>query len=186
MAFEQLVLKHQRSTFNIAFRFFRNKQEAEDLTQEAFVQVHRHLRSFRGEARFIYWLHCIVTNICKNRVDHWKRRSGSQHDSLSDPVGGEGSGLARELKDPKPDSLEELSKRQLEDLVREEMKAVDGVYQAVLILRDVEERSYEEIAQVLEVPVETVKTRLHRGRTKLLERVRRRLGMSAAGYCNDD
>lgn len=181
MAFEQLVLKHQRRAFNLAFRFFRNKQEAEDLTQEAFVQVHRHLRSFRGEAPFARWLDRIVANTCKNRIDYWDRRAGSKHDSLSDPIGGEGSHLTRELPDPKPNALEELSRQQVNDLIREELKAVDAEYQAILILRDVEDRPYEEIAQVLDVAIGTVKSRLHRARTDLLSRVRRRLGTKRSG-----
>jgi RNA polymerase sigma-70 factor, ECF subfamily len=174
-AFEQLVLAHQRRAFNVAYRILGDYEEALDLTQEAFILAHRNLRQFRGEARFGSWLLTITVNQCRNRLKHWKRRARSRHDSLSEPIGEEGSDLLRELPDPGATALEELEGRQLEELVREELQHVDGEYRIVLVLRDLQGVAYEEIARVLGIPVGTVKSRLHRGRAELRERLRRRL-----------
>lgn len=178
-AYERLVLGHQRRAFNVAYRMLGDHDEAADVTQEAFVQAYRGLGSFRGEARFGNWLLTIVLNQCRNRLKLWKRRARSKHDSLSDPVGGEGSDLQRELRDPAPGPLEQLASRQLEELVREEVRHLESEQAEVLVLRELQDIGYEEIAQMLAVPVGTVKSRLHRGRAALAERLQRRL--AAAG-----
>lgn len=173
-AFEQLVLSHQRRTFNVAYRILGDYDEALDLTQEVFIQADRNLRQFRGEARFGSWLLAIAVNQCRNRLKQWKRRSRSKHESLSAPPGEEGSGPVRELPDPGPTALEALERRQLEELVHEEMQNVDEEYRTVLVLRELQGVAYEEIARMLDVPIGTVKSRLHRGRTELRDLVRRR------------
>ena len=180
-AYEQLVVKHQRRAFNVAYRLLGDYDEASDATQEAFVQAYRALGGFRGEARFGNWLLTITMNQCRNRLKLWKRRARSRHDSLSDPVGEEGSDLRRELTDPLPSALESLEARQLEDLVREEIRHLDEEYSTVLVLRELQDIAYEEIAQMLRVPVGTVKSRLHRGRAALGERLRSRLGAGRGG-----
>jgi RNA polymerase sigma-70 factor (ECF subfamily) len=174
-AYEQLVLHHQRRAFNVAYRMLGDYDEALDVTQETFVQAHRALGRFRGEARFGNWLLTIAVNQCRNRLKQWKRRARSRHDSLSEPIGGEGSDLLRELPDPGATAFEALEGRQLEELVREEMQHVDEEYRIVLVLRELQDVAYEEIARMLGVPVGTVKSRLHRGRAELRERLRRRL-----------
>lgn len=175
-AYEQLVLGHQRRAFNVAYRVLGDYDEAADATQEAFVQAYRALGGFRGEARFGNWLLTIVLNQCRNRLKHWRRRARSKHDSLSEPIGGEGSDLQRELTDPAPNPLEQIESRQLEELVREEVRHLDEEYATVLVLRELQDIGYEEIAQMLGVPIGTVKSRLHRGRSALAERLRLRLG----------
>lgn len=172
-AYEQLVVKHQRRAFNVAYRFLGDYDEALDVTQEAFVQVYRSLGSFRGEAKFGNWLITILLNQCRNRFKLWKRRARSRHDSLSDPVGEEDSDLRRELPDPGPTALEGLEARELEELVRAEIGRIDEEYREVLVLRELQDVAYEDIAQMLRVPVGTVKSRLHRGRAALSERLRR-------------
>lgn len=174
-AFEQLVRNHQRRAFNVAYRILGDYDEALDLTQEVFMQAHRSLGQFRGEARFGNWLLAITVNHCRNRLKSWKRRSRSKHDSLSEPLGEEGSGLHRELPDPGASALENVEGRQLEELVREELKHVDEEYRTVLVLRELQDVAYEEISQMLGIPVGTVKSRLHRGRSELRDRLRRRL-----------
>jgi len=180
-AFEQLVLNHQRRTFNVAYRILGDYDEALDLTQEVFIQAHRSLGQFRGEARFGSWLLAIAVNQCRNRLKHWKRRARSKHDSLSAPIGEEGSALHRELPDPGTTAVEALEGRQLEDLVREELKNLDEEYRTVLVLRELQDVAYEEIARMLEVPIGTVKSRLHRGRAELRDLLRRRLAPRSGG-----
>jgi len=180
-AFEHLVLSHQRRTFNVAYRILGDHDEALDLTQEVFIQAHRSLGQFRGEARFGSWLLAIAVNQCRNRLKHWQRRARSKHDSLSAPIGEEGSDLQRELPDPGTTAAEALEGRQLEELVNEELKHVDEEYRTVLVLRELQGVAYEEIARMLEVPIGTVKSRLHRGRAELRELLRRRLSPRGGG-----
>lgn len=180
-AFEQLVLRHQRRTFNVAYRILGDHDEALDLSQEVFMQAHRSLGQFRGEARFGSWLLAIAVNQCRNRLKSWKRRARSRHDSLSAPIGAAGSDLRRELPDPGTTAFEALEGRQLEELVHEEMLHLDEEYRTVLVLRELQDVAYEEIARMLEVPIGTVKSRLHRGRTELRELMRRRLSLHRSG-----
>lgn len=180
-AFERLVVGHQRRTFNVAYRMLGDYDEALDLTQEVFIQAHRSLGQFRGEARFGSWLLAIALNQCRNRLKRWKSRARSRHDSLSTPIGEEDSSLRRELPDTKATAAEALESRQLEKLVREEMTNVDEEYRTVLVLREIQDVGYEEIAQLLGVPMGTVKSRLHRGRTQLRELLRRRLSPPGGG-----
>ncbi len=176
-AYELLVAGHQRRVFNVAYRFLGDYDEALDMAQDAFIQAWRNLGGFREEARFGQWLLAIVMNLCRNRLKAWKRRARSRTDSLDEPLGEDG-GLRRELPDPAPASLERLEARQLEELVREEMRRVEGEFREVLVLRELQGISYEEIAGVLGVPVGTVKSRLHRGRAELASRLRARLGQA--------
>jgi RNA polymerase sigma-70 factor (ECF subfamily) len=174
-AFEQLVVNHQRRTFNVAYRILGDYDEALDLTQEVFIQAHRSLGQFRGEARFGSWLLAIAVNQCRNRLKSWKRRARSRHQSLSAPEGEQRSGLRCDVPDPGATSLEALAGRELEELVREELLHLDEEYRTVLVLRELQDVPYEEIARVLGVPIGTVKSRLHRGRAELRELVRLRL-----------
>jgi len=174
-AFERIVVGHQRRIFNVAHRILGDHDEALELTQEVFIQAHRSLGQFRGEARFGSWLLAIAVNQCRNRLKLWKRRARSKHDSLSAPVGEEDSGLRRELPDPGPSAVEALEGRQLEELVRAQLQNVDEEYRTVLVLRDVQGVPYDEIARVLGIPIGTVKSRLHRGRTELRALISRRL-----------
>jgi RNA polymerase sigma-70 factor, ECF subfamily len=174
-AYEQLVVAHQRRTFNVAYRILGDYDEALDLTQEVFIQAHRSLGQFRGEARFGSWLLAIAVNQCRSRLKSWKRRSRSRHESLNGTDDPGGAGPQRELTDPGRSALEELESRQLENLVREELGHVDEEYRTVLVLRELQGLSYEEIAQILDLPVGTVKSRLYRGRAQLHELLRRLL-----------
>ena len=180
-AFEQLVVSHQRRTFNVVYRILGDYDEALDLTQEVFILAHRNLGQFRGDARFGSWLLAIAVNQCRNRLKHWKSRARSRHDSLSAPIGEAGSDLHRELPDPGTTAVEALEGRQLEELVREELQHLDEEYRTVLVLRELQDVAYEEIARMLKVPIGTVKSRLHRGRTELRELLRRRLSPGAGG-----
>ena len=145
------------------------------------MQAHRSLGQFRGEARFGSWLLAIAVNQCRNRLKHWKRRARSRHDSLSVAAGDEGSELRRELPDAGTTPAEALAGRQLEEIVHEELQHLDEEYRTVLVLRELQDVGYEEIARMLGLPIGTVKSRLHRGRAELRELMRRRLSPQGNG-----
>ena len=159
-AFEQLVLRHQRYAFNLAYRVIGNYAEAEDVTQEAFVRAWRGLPGFRGQARFATWLYRIVYNLCLNRLPRL-RRELLQAEPLEEAV----VDLA-----PAPPDVFEVQERLA--FLHEELNRLPAKYRLVLTLRYLQDLSYAEIAAALDVPMGTVKTHLHRARQLLTERLR--------------
>lgn len=180
-AYEELVRRHQRRAFNVAYRILGDYEEALDTTQEAFLQAYRALARFREESRFSHWLLTITVNLCRNRIKYWKRRARSRTYSIDAPIRCEDSDVQPDLPDPSPTALEDLASRQGSEIIREEMMALDEEFRTVLVLRELQEMSYEEIAGILGVAAGTVKSRLHRGRSELRGRLRERLGAGLPG-----
>lgn len=165
-AFEQLVLRHQRYAFNLAYRVIGNYAEAEDVTQEAFVRAWRGLPGFRGQARFTTWLYRIVYNLCLNRLPRL-RRELLQAEPLEEAVVNPA---------PAPPDVFEVQERLA--FLHEELNRLPAKYRLVLTLRYLQDLSYAEIAAALDVPMGTVKTHLHRARRLLTERLRQWEGRS--------
>ena len=158
-AFEQLVLRHQRYVFNLAYRVLSDYAEAEDMTQEAFVRVWRGLSGFRGQARFTTWLYRIVHNLCLNRLP------GLQRELLqTEPV-------EEVLADPGPSPADLFAVREQMAFLHAQMDRLPEKYRLVLTLRYLQHLSYDEIAAALEMPMGTVKTHIHRARRLLRERL---------------
>jgi RNA polymerase sigma-70 factor (ECF subfamily) len=178
-AYEELVLRHQRRTFNVAYRILGDYDEALDITQDAFIQAYRSIAGFREESRFSYWLLTIAVNLCRNRLRQWKRRSRNRTASIDEPIRCEDSEVRMEIADPSPSALDNVTARQTEGLIREEMMSLDEEFRTVLVLRELQEMSYEEIGTVLGIAAGTVKSRLHRGRGELRDRLRKRLSPTA-------
>ncbi len=149
-AFADLVRRHERKVYNLAFRMLGREEDARDAAQDAFVSCYRRLSAFRGEALFSTWLHRIAVNAC---YDVLRRRRGTvlPLEDIPEPP-------------PQPDHADAASaavdvQRALQEL------AFD--YRAVLVLHDIQGWAYEEVAGILDVPLGTVKSRLHRGRLAL-------------------
>jgi RNA polymerase sigma-70 factor (ECF subfamily) len=159
-AFEQLVLRHQRYVFNLAYRVLGDYAEAEDVTQEAFLRVWRGLSGFRGQARFTTWLYRIVHNLCLNRLPGLRRellQIEPPEEILANPA-------------PSPPDLFDARERLA--FLHAQLDRLPEKYRLVLTLRYLQEFSYAEIAAALDVPMGTVKTHLHRARRLLRERLR--------------
>jgi RNA polymerase sigma-70 factor (ECF subfamily) len=159
-AFEQLVLRHQRYVFNLAYRVLGDYAEAEDVTQEAFLRVWRGLSGFRGQARFTTWLYRIVHNLCLNRLPRLRRellQIEPPEEILANPA-------------PSPPDLFDARERLA--FLHAQLDRLPEKYRLVLTLRYLQEFSYAEIAAALDVPMGTVKTHLHRARRLLRERLR--------------
>ena len=178
-AYEELVLRHQRRAFNVAYRILGDYDEALDITQDAFIQAYRSIAGFREESRFSYWLLTIAVNLCRNRLSQWKRRFRNRTASIDEPIRCEDSEVRMELPDPSPTALDNVTARQRSGMIREEMMSLDEEFRTVLVLRELQEMSYEEIGTVLGIAAGTVKSRLHRGRGELRDRLRRRLSPTA-------
>ena len=163
-----MVREHLDRVYNLALRLTGNQADAWDLAQESMIKAVRALPSFRGEAGLGTWLFRITVNAWKNRVESSSFRWWSR---LS-PLGG-GQGLDEDhprapepaAPDPLPDQV--LERGEDSEAVHRALGKLDPVERAILVLREIEDRSYEEIATIMGIPVGTVKSRLHRARSAL-------------------
>jgi RNA polymerase sigma-70 factor (ECF subfamily) len=161
-AFEELVMTYQHRVFGVALRMLGNRAEAEDVAQEAFVRAHRALGEFRGDAKLSTWLYAITSRLCLNRLASGERRMARQ---------GEDALLRLSDAGPRPDAA--LERRELETALGRAIAELPEDRRIVVVLRDLEGLSYEEIAQVLELELGTVRSRLHRARAELKEKLER-------------
>lgn len=159
-AFDDLVRRHQGRAFNVAWQLLRNREDATEVAQDAFVRIYRTLAGFRGECEFTTWLHQIVVNLAHNKHRWWRRRGRQETDTLDDER------QVAALIVP-PDVV--LAQRELVRTLSARIAALPVPYREVLVLRNVEELSYEEIAVVLQCEVGTVKSRIARAREALRE-----------------
>lgn len=168
-AFEVLIQRYGRRIYNIAYRMAGNDADAKDLTQEAFIRIFRAFRRINPDASLESWLYRIVSNLY---IDMLRRRPKVRIESLDAPVmtpkGGE---IQREVPDERADPAVEVLNTQLDAGVQRALLALSPDLRAVVVLSDIEGYSYEEIGMILRVPVGTVKSRLHRARRTLQERL---------------
>jgi RNA polymerase sigma-70 factor, ECF subfamily len=157
-AFEELVRRHRLGTYRVALRMLVDESDAEDATQDAFVQAWRNLGGFRADAAFSTWMYRIVTNRCLNML---RARRRARSEPLVDD---------REAPASRPDRIAE-ARWQVEDLTRA-IRRLTPEQRAPLVLRELQGCSYEEIAEVLDLSIPAVKSRLHRARLELLAAMR--------------
>lgn len=175
-AFNELVRAYEGRIVRLVARMIGNQEEAKDLAQDVFVQVFKAIGSFRGDSKFSTWIYRIAVNLCKNRVKYLKVRHASEQDELDSvaekslgdarPAGGQGLG--------RPD--EQMAGKQVERIVQQAIQELEPSFRECLVLRDVEELSYEEIEEITGLAAGTVKSRIHRARAQLREKVERELG----------
>ena len=162
-AFEQLLLAHQKSVYNLCLRMAGNPDDALDLSQEAFIRAWRALGQYQFDAAFSTWLFRLTSNIC---IDFLRKQKRQQHMSLTATDEDE-SGEEFAVPDPAPGPEEQAVHNERRQAVARAMAALPEDYRAVMQLRAVEELSYEQIAEILDIKVGTVKSRLARARTQL-------------------
>jgi len=172
LTFEQVHKKYQAKIFNLILRLVNDRDDAEDLTVETFLNAYRAWGRFRGDARVSTWLHQIALNNCKNRFKQNDRRKEREPISLDDRVETEGGdSLSREVADWRNVPERVLLESELSLQMRRAIDALPPEYREVLVLCEMEDMSYEEIARVLGLSVPAVKTRLHRARQKVKQRL---------------
>lgn len=168
-AFEELVQLYQNRVLSYCFQLSGDFEDAHDLAQEVFVQAFRSLKSFRRQADFGTWLRRITLNQWINI----QRRKKLLTFSLDEPVSTEKGILEREIAADEDNPLEKLEQAEFFDSIRKALMTLAPEFRAVLILRDMEDYSYEEIAQILGCSLGTVKSRLNRGRKYLRDEIER-------------
>jgi len=172
-AFEEMVRRYWDRIYAMVHQLLRNEQDAEEVTQDAFIRAHRGLGNFRGDAAFSTWLYQIATNLARNRYWYWWRRKRDQTISFDQPVGEDGSTVLSEVFAAEVETPEDATVTQeLVDRIAVGMGKLSPKHREILILRNVKNLSYEEIATVLGISVGTVKSRIARAR----EALRGRLG----------
>ncbi len=162
-AFALLVQRHQRRVFNLVLRMLQDYEDASEVTQEAFLAAWQGLPSFRGEARFATWLYRIAYHCCLRQLERRKRERDLQAAIQAEQI------LEGMHKEEQVEDILELRDRQV--VVREQLEQLPARYRSVLILRHLQEMTYEEMAAVLSMPIGTIKTHLFRARHLLKERL---------------
>jgi len=171
-AFETLIERYQGPIFNLVYRMLGNRAEAEDLSQEIFITVFKQIDGFRGEASLATWLYRIASNHCINRRKYLSHRRHYTGKSLSDIGDRDELGAGRlpaTDRPPRPDEMAEGL--EMERAIQAAISSLDEDHRLVLVLRDVQSLSYEEIVEITGVPAGTVKSRLHRARMALKEKL---------------
>lgn len=165
LAWDQIVRQHWRKVFNLAYKFVGRHDEAEDLTQDIFLKIFKALHTFDRRANFQTWLISISRNLC---IDHY-RSVRKERETMARDV--DASDLAPAAKDRSPyGELEQLDLRQL---IRQGLAELPVALREAVMLRDLQEFSYQEIAARLQLPEGTVKSRINRGRLELARQLRR-------------
>ena len=162
-AFEDLVLEYQKQVYHIALKMTGNEEDAFDLSQEAFLKAFRSLSTFRGEAGFGSWLYRMTANLCIDFLRK-KKRQGGQIISLDVE---EEDRRPTELPDLRYEPQNALEKKEVQEKVRAGLERLPHEQKLILVLRDVEGFSYQEISDALKIELGTVKSRIYRARAHL-------------------
>jgi RNA polymerase sigma-70 factor (ECF subfamily) len=176
-AFNELVITYERRVFALVLRMLGRRDEAEDLAQEVFVHVFKAIGQFRGDSKLSTWIYRIAVNLCKNRTQYLSRRHAGRHedvDALADRAAFASAKGVSVGSLSRPDDL--VEGMQLEAVVKRAILQIEPDFREALVLRDVEDLSYEEIAAITGLPEGTVKSRIHRGRARLRALVEEAMG----------
>lgn len=172
VAFEKLVTRYQNKILGYVARMTNgDREEAEDITQETFIKAYRSLDSFRGQASFSTWIYKIATNLCIDRARMRKRRPQQAY-SLDEPFENDEEKGGRELPDSRFEPSKGVEKDEMRQVVRDTVAGMPEKMREVLIMCDLQGMSYEDIAQILNVPLGTIKSRLFHARADLARRLR--------------
>jgi RNA polymerase sigma-70 factor, ECF subfamily len=175
VAFNRLVLSYQNRVYGLCYRLMGNLDEAEEVAQEIFITIYKSLKDFRGDSRFSTWLYRITVNHCKNRQKYLGRRGYYQSESYDQPLESEDGDIARQLPSEDMGALEQMEQKEVQKLVQDKIEELDDEHKEVILLRDMEGLSYEEIADILGLREGTVKSRIHRARLELKEKLEKEL-----------
>ncbi|HUE96603.1 MAG TPA: sigma-70 family RNA polymerase sigma factor [Longimicrobiaceae bacterium] len=168
-AYRELLGRYERPVFSIVYRMVRDRELAEDLAQETFVKVFNRLDSYNPKYKFSSWIFKIASNLS---IDHLRKKElhtvsldGSRHARTDEEI--ESSRISVATSDENPEEL--LEAKELGNEIEEAIGQLRAEYRTAIMLRHVEGRPYEEIAEIMDVPLGTVKTYIHRARTELRE-----------------
>jgi RNA polymerase sigma-70 factor (ECF subfamily) len=167
-AFDEMVQRYWSRIYSMVHQLLRNQQDAEEVTQDAFIRAHKGLVNFRGDSAFSTWLYQIATNLARNRYWYWWRRKRDKSVSFDAPLGDESDSTLADLIPAEVESPDDITVNQeLIDKISESMENLGAKHREILILRNVKNLSYEEISAILGISIGTVKSRIARARETL-------------------
>jgi len=170
-AYRELLQNYHGAIFNLLFKMVRNREETEDLVQEAFMKAFRALPSFNEEYAFSTWLYKIAINNC---IDHMRKKRLKTY-SMNKPVQSKDGEIEREFPDTSMSPDKKLLSDERATLIENAIDDLPENYKVAIVLRHSEEKSYEEIAQILNIPLGTVKARIFRAREMLKKMLKSKL-----------
>ena len=170
-AFREIVGLYSDRVFNLTYRMLGNRAEAEDVAQEVFITVFKSIDSFRGDSKFTTWLYRITANHCKNRIKYHARRHDRNKSEYDEQIDGGNTSAAPIAPKPSPRPDSRLEGAQLEQQLQQAISTLDEEHRILVVLRDIEELSYEEISEITGLKEGTVKSRLHRARLALRKKM---------------
>jgi len=167
-AFDEMVARYWDRIYAMVNQLLRNTQDAEEVTQDAFIRAHRGLVNFRGDSAFSTWLYQIATNLARNRYWYWWRRKRDKTISFDQPIGPDNETTLAEIIPAEVETPDDITVTQeFVDKIGEGMAKLTPKHREILTLRNIRNLSYEEIAQILGLSVGTVKSRIARARESL-------------------
>ncbi len=173
-AFSELVRRYQNRVFGMCLRWMGDRSVAEEVAQDVFLALFKALAGFRGDAQLSTWIYRVTVNHCKNRDLYRRRRAHGRHESL-DGVPKDDEAPVRQVAHEGPGADAHVQQMEARDALQEALDALDEDQRQIIVLRDVEDLAYEEIADILDLPKGTVKSRLHRARHELARKLGRSL-----------
>ena len=172
-AFDQMVVKHKDKLFNMVYWFLGDYQEANDCSQDIFIKVFKSIKKFRSESSFSTWLYRIAINTCKNRLKssayRWKKKTVP----LENPESSEDGNLSYKIQNNSPSPANELEKKERLMMIQKAINALPQEQNRVIVLRDIQGLSYQEISDITGLNLGTVKSRLARARLALRNKLNR-------------
>ncbi|MFV0441254.1 MAG: RNA polymerase sigma factor [Lachnospirales bacterium] len=165
-SFEALVFKYEKLVFNIAYKMMRNKEDAEDISQVVFVKVFKKIDTYEKGQSFKAWIGTITTNSC---IDEIRKRKNKQTFSLDSKIEGEDGEFSSEVEAPTLTPLQEVLNKEKRQLILDSIGELNEEARELIVLRDINDLSYEEIADNLGLKLGTVKSKISRSRRKLQE-----------------
>ena len=177
-AFEELVRRYDRNVFRIAQHITQNREDAEDVVQEAFLKAYSNLAKFQEQSKFYTWLVRIAVNEALMKL---RRKKPERTVSLDEDIKTEDDSLPREIADWSPNPEQMYNQAELREILTRTIQGLPSGFRTVFVLRDVEGLSTEETAEALELSIPAVKSRLLRARLQLRERLNRFFQKKASG-----
>jgi len=170
-AFDILIQRYQDQVFSVACRLLGNEDDAADVAQDVFLACFRHLKNYRGDAKLSTWLHRITVNTVKNLWSRRKRQGYEVTDSLEESDDSDDPPLAESLADPAPSPRRVAAGTEIARVIERKLQEIEPEFREVIVLRFIEGLSYEEIAEITNEPLGTVKSRIFRARRALKDRM---------------
>lgn len=169
-AFRLLVERYQRKVYRLAFGMVQNPDDAMDIVQEAFIKVHRYIDNFQGNSSFQTWLYRIASNICIDHLRRGGRRPAVEYDDeIRHESDDDGSDVMTQTRTESPERT--LGRKELNGKILEAIESLSKKHRQVILLREIEGLSYEEISEALQINKGTVMSRLHHARLQLKKKL---------------